>query len=1071
MAIRVGEVYVDLALNTKGYKKDLQRTIRSTETKLFTKQLGKTLSTSYNKSTNGILANNNKILNSFSSTFSSIKKILGISLSAYAVKSFTKSCLDAGSALQEIQNVVDVVYGTDPFTGLSKDVDKFTKSLIWSHGLSEKAAKEYMAYYGAMAESQGFATENAFEMSKTLTKLTGDMASFYDMSSDESYTKLMSIFTGETKTLKKIGIDISKVAMQEYMLANGIKKSYSELTRNEKVMLRYNLVLEQTQNAMGDFMRTSNSYANQTRILSLQWEQFKTNIGQGLISAITPAIKALNLLMEKMVQVSYTFKNFMESIFGKQTISSTGGGAIAGLTDSLESAEESAENTSKKLKTLLGFDQINRLDGKADTGGASSSLEDLLKIESATQDANEATDTFLSKFKGTIPEWFQLGKAIGNTITKWLDGIDWETAFVKAKDFGIKLAAFLNGLISPELFGSVGKTIANSINLSLKGALSFAKIFDWKEFGKSIGTGINDFVKNFDWVTFGQTVNEFIQGVKDAFFEAIKTINWKEVWKGIKDALGEIELSSWAFVIGTITIKKVGKWVLGGGIASSLKNIFSGLFDDVLSWSVDKFFTTKLGKKLLENSPKAMDVYNKNIAKTLSRKVPGLEKGLKKQTETISKKYSKMLGNLGKGTIAEKGAAAGKGAATGKGAASAGTLGGVAKTIGGIGLSAAGSAIAIKNFSDMLKNGFSWLDELPMIAGVAIAAVGAAILGIPGIVAAVGAVIIATIGTLIVNIKDDWEELKYHFSVIWQAIKQGVIDDWEELKSSLSVIWQAIMQGIKDDWEELKNNLSVIWQGVTQGVKDLGASISAWWNEKALPFLVGIKDSITNKWTEIKDGVVEKWTEIKERIGHFFEGIKIKANTFGTAVKKVLIDTWENIKTKLGDIWTNLKETATNTFNQLKSAIASPINAIIRMINKMISGINGINIDIPNWVPGEMGGKSLGFNIPTIQEISVPAYANGSYLKANTPKLAIVGDNRHEGEIVTPESKIGEQVEAKTAILTQKIERLEQNIANLVEVLATMNKPQPVYVQVGNEALDSYIAKAQDRNTLRTGGR
>lgn len=118
---------------------------------------------------------------------------------AFAVKKlvdFGAQCIALGSDLQEVQNVVDVT-----FPRMSKQVDEFAQNAAVSFGLSETMAKKFTGTFGAMAKAFGFGEQQAYEMSTALTGLSGDVASFYNISQDEAYTKLKSIFTGETESL------------------------------------------------------------------------------------------------------------------------------------------------------------------------------------------------------------------------------------------------------------------------------------------------------------------------------------------------------------------------------------------------------------------------------------------------------------------------------------------------------------------------------------------------------------------------------------------------------------------------------------------------------------------------------------------------------------------------------------------------------------------------------------------------------------------------------------------------------------------------------------------------------
>lgn len=202
---------------------------------------------------------------------------------------FGQEAIDLGSDLQEVQNVVDVT-----FTSMSGKVNEFAQDAAKSAGLSETMAKKYVGTFGAMADSFGFAEKEAYEMSTTLTQLTGDVASFYNLDHDEAYNKLKSVFTGETEALKELGVVMTQTALDDYAMRNGFKKTVAQMTEQEKVSLRYSFVLEQLDAATGDFVRTQDGWANQTRILNLQWESFQGTIGEGLINAFSGTLQYIN---------------------------------------------------------------------------------------------------------------------------------------------------------------------------------------------------------------------------------------------------------------------------------------------------------------------------------------------------------------------------------------------------------------------------------------------------------------------------------------------------------------------------------------------------------------------------------------------------------------------------------------------------------------------------------------------------------------------------------------------------------------------------------------------------------
>lgn len=304
-------------------------------------------------------------------SFGGLGKVVASVLGVGAIVAFAKSCIDLGSDLAEVQNVVDVSFGK-----MSGAVDAFAKSAITQFGLSELTAKKYMGTYGAMAKAFGVTGEAGYQMSAAITGLTGDVASFYNLSTDEAYTKLKSIFTGETESLKDLGVVMTQTALDQYALNNGFGKTTAKMTEQEKVMLRYQFVMSSLSDASGDFARTSQSWANQVRVLSLQFESLKATIGQGLINAFTPVIRVINTILAKLQTLAAYFKAFTVALFGDAGGSSdiadsmdSAAGSSGAVADNMGSAAQAAKDMKK---SLAAFDEINNLtssEGSSSGGG------------------------------------------------------------------------------------------------------------------------------------------------------------------------------------------------------------------------------------------------------------------------------------------------------------------------------------------------------------------------------------------------------------------------------------------------------------------------------------------------------------------------------------------------------------------------------------------------------------------------------------------------------------------------------------------------------------------------------
>lgn len=320
---------------------------------------------------------------------------------AFAVKKlidFGRECVNLGSDLQEVQNVVDVT-----FPSMTKKVDEFAQSAATSFGLSETMSKKFTGTFGSMAKSFGFAESAAYEMGSTLTGLAGDVASFYNLTQDEAYTKLKSVFTGETESLKDLGVVMTQSALDSYALANGFGKTTSAMSEAEKVSLRYAFVQEKLSAASGDFSRTSEGWANQVRILKLQMESFMGSVGQGFINLFTPVIQLINVLMGKLVSLANTFKGFTEMLTGKSQNSITSG--INGITDSANAAQgaisgigNSAKEAAKKALGLGNLDELNNLSAQQKgPSGASGAASSGVQVADPTVSLDSDKPTVLSK--------------------------------------------------------------------------------------------------------------------------------------------------------------------------------------------------------------------------------------------------------------------------------------------------------------------------------------------------------------------------------------------------------------------------------------------------------------------------------------------------------------------------------------------------------------------------------------------------------------------------------------------------------------------------------------------------
>ncbi len=205
---------------------------------------------------------------------------------ARVITNFGKKAIETASSLEEVQNVVDTTFSTS-----SDEVNAWAKTTAETFGISELKAKEYVGTMGAMLKSMGLTEQQAKDMGTSMVGLAGDIASFYNIDSEEAFEKIRSGIAGQSKPLKELGINLDATTMSEYALEQGITKSWNAMTQSEKATLRYAYLMEVTKDIQGDFAKTSESFANQQRILQLQFESLAGVIGAAFLPSMTSALK------------------------------------------------------------------------------------------------------------------------------------------------------------------------------------------------------------------------------------------------------------------------------------------------------------------------------------------------------------------------------------------------------------------------------------------------------------------------------------------------------------------------------------------------------------------------------------------------------------------------------------------------------------------------------------------------------------------------------------------------------------------------------------------------------------
>ena len=922
------------------------------------------------------------------SKIQNVAKKAGAALAgAFAVKKlvdFGKSCINLGSDLAEVQNVVDVT-----FPKMNKQIDKFAKAAAGSFGLSETMAKKFTGTFGSMAEAFGFSEKESYKMSTALTGLAGDVASFYNISQDEAYTKLKSVFSGETETLKELGIVMTQSALDAYALGNGYGKVTAKMSEAEKVSLRLAFVQDKLRNAAGDFARTSNSWANQTRILSLQFDSLKASIGQGLINVFTPVVKWMNILISKITIVAEKFKKFTELLTGNKS-SNDGASTTADSMDSAASSSEkvagntakAAKEAKKLQKAVYAFDHLNKQDSQDtsnDSEGSKNAGNSIgIKANIDTKGIDKATE-LLEKLKKkflVLKKQFVKGFKIGLGDISVLDSIKDNLDSIKESLIGLLNAkdlqqAFINMILSLTesvgkilgAFVSIGLTIADNITGGIAKYLkqNTKRIKDYligmfditseiAEITASFYVAIADIFTVFRSDDAKQITADLIKIFADAFM-GVTELSWKisaDILKTITQP----------FIDNKDSIKQALEGILKPikTITSSIAEFVENTFDK-LSSVYDKYI-----------SP-AFENISSGLSEILSACLEGYEKYLKPVIDWIADRFSKLVSKYINPLIDSFLEFAGKATE-----ALSMLFDFLSPFLGWF----------IQKFIAQISTKIQWLWTKVEVAVSAISVI------LKGIFDVLSGVIDFIVGIF----TGDWDRA-------WGGIKNIFKAIWNTIKSLVKVAINAIKNVVATVLNKLRGNISVILSGIR-------LVFGNGWQKIRVIF---------TKFNNFLNSIFKKdFSKSFGAFGEIMNAFKKNAENIWKAIKKVfsgIIDFITGVFT--GDwkkAWQGVKKIFGGIFDGLVAVAKAPLNLVIGLINGMLQGIfdgmnwvikkvNKLASKLPDWMPG-------GGGIPTIDnsKLKIPYLASGGYVKPNTPQLAMIGDNRHQGEVVAPEDQL-----------------------------------------------------------------
>ena len=726
---------------------------------------------------------------------------------------------------------------------------------------------------------------------------------------------------------------MTQTALDSYAMANGFGKTTSAMSEAEKVALRYQFVQDKLSAAQGDFARTSGSWANQCRILSLQMQSLMATIGQGLINLFTPIIRVINTVIGKLATLANAFKSFTELITGNKSSGSDSSGvaAVAGAADDagtgLENASDSAsnlasntdkvgqaaQNAAKKMKVLMGFDKINKLDAQSDSSSGSSSSPSTGAggtgaLGSEVDFGNLAEgDTVLDKTSKSAQKLAELLKKLWKPFQdawnaegkKTLDAVDY--AF---RSIGKLAKSVGKSLVSVWTNGTGTKMLTTMLQIGqnvLKTIGNIATQLDKAWNKNNVGTGIIQAIANIY-----QTILNVINRITSATAKWSKNLDFYPLLSSIKGLYESIaplieKIGNLVADIYEKIVLPLLKWIIETGLPT-LINVLTGVFDFLgeHQWIIDAIGAALVGAFAAEKI------------------VPAIS--------TIITAFSGLM-EFTTGLIA---------LFTGSG----GLLGGIQAIITAMG-------------------------------GPWTIAIGAAVAA----------------GVLLWK---NWDAIKEAATVLkdWVveksvALKNDVVGAFTTLKDNASGALGVLRENVKEKWNAIKSKFSE-FSGWLKGIFQTDWSKS-----------FGTLGSILNTFL----GTVQRiWGNIKR----VFNGIV-------EFITGVFSGNWKQA-------WNGIKEIFRGVFGSLIALAKAPLNAVIDLINGLMNKLNSglaaienafsFSYDFKNPITGTRHYGHYGMSLPRVP--TIPHLAQGAYVRPNTPQLAMIGDNLHQGEVVAPENKLRE---------------------------------------------------------------
>lgn len=954
----------------------------------------------------GLQGSVDKSVGGIGAAFSGLKS----ALIALGIGKIIKDSVMAGMDAIESENLFDTVMGA-----WSKSVRAWSQELQDSLGLNGYALRKNVGMFAAMTNSMGFSKGQAVEMSKTMTMLAEDMASFYNISSEDAMTKLSAGLTGETEPLKRLGILVNESVIKQTAYKNGIAAVGAELTEQQKVLARYQTIMASTSQAQGDLARTIDSPKNQLRLLQTQLQLLKINLGQAFMPIVQVVLPLLITLAKGLNWIVGIVGSFMRALFGvSATQKSSAGGAKAlananlGAGSSMDKLGDKAGGAGKKLKkagqdakgALAAFDEINSLDmskgnsGEDDDPSGGIDTPPIDMGDTGLSEMDKEVDKLAESIKATFADlgaWFsEMGKLFEPGWKVFMDML--KTDLKNTKTFFEPLK---------EAFKDIGDRWLQSVNYTIPLiADSFNTIMP-------VVSKANDRI----WEVILANAEPFADDIRTIFI-SIFDFN-DDIFAPLLDVLTNIAL----IIIPIFAELKANTIQIFFDIVAGIADVIKPALD-FLSLLVSTVFTN-ISDFLSSNNASIAEGFTQafnDIYVIVSESIKGLSDTfvrvftyLKEWIITNSDEINKTLTNTW-------------------------------DTIASI----------LKDTWDVLSGfAFDTFDTLKEF--------------FKNNMDGISSNLRTSWETLTSGIMDIWNSLLDTARNVFSELAKWFEDNSNDIKRMLTNAWEAIWGAIQPIWRIINDVARTIFDGLKYFFDNNSSGIAKFITE-AWNLIWNIIKPIwdTFFWTaKVIFGALsefwEKWGEhISSFLSYTFRGI---SDVFGGVLRTItgLFEVFSGFFTgNWSKMWEGCRDIFGGIFDSLGGIIKFALNAVISVINASIGGINdAMNIDVPDWVPG-VGGKHYGVSMPR-----VPYLAKGGII--NKPTTAVIGEAGKEA-VMPLENNTGWITD-----LAQKVSSRMPEKSNDSSNSSTNTMSGDIIFQIDGSVIGK-VALAQLRKMQRQGG-